>query len=138
MAEFKYEITERIAVLSQSANGWQRQLNMVSWNDRAPKYDIRDWSPDNTKMGKGISLSAEELLQLKGILEELEIEGERPRAPKLALLICTQPPSTHRRPRHLTRHAASANQGSRGISPPNWIHLYPGTPAQHSRCLCLI
>ena len=74
MAEFKYEITERIAVLSQSANGWQRQLNMVSWNDRAPKYDIRDWSPDNTKMGKGISLSAEELLNLKGILEELEIE----------------------------------------------------------------
>jgi hypothetical protein len=44
----------------------------------------------------------------------------------------------HSRPRHLTRHAASANQGSRGISPPNWIHLYPGTPAQHSRCLCLI
>ena len=73
MAEFKYEITERIAVLSQSANGWQRQLNMVSWNDRAPKYDIRDWSPDNAKMGKGISLSAEELSTLKGILEELEI-----------------------------------------------------------------
>jgi hypothetical protein len=46
--------------------------------------------------------------------------------------------STHRRPHPLTRHAASANQGSRGKSPPNWIHLYPGTPAQHSRCLCLI
>jgi hypothetical protein len=46
--------------------------------------------------------------------------------------------STHSRPRRLTRHAASANQGSRGISPSNWIHLYPGTPAQHSRCLCLI
>ena len=46
--------------------------------------------------------------------------------------------STHSRPRRLTRHAASANQGSRGKSPPNWIHLYPGTPAQHSRCLCLI
>jgi hypothetical protein len=46
--------------------------------------------------------------------------------------------STHSRPRRLSRHAASANQGSRGKSPPNWIHLYPGTPAQHSRCLCLI
>ena len=42
MAEFKYEITERIAVLSQSPNGWERQLNMVSWNDREPKYDIRE------------------------------------------------------------------------------------------------
>ena len=53
-------------------------------------------------------------------------------------LLYSQFPSTHSRPRHLTRHAASANQGSRGKSPPNWIHLYPGTPAQHSRCLCLI
>jgi hypothetical protein len=46
--------------------------------------------------------------------------------------------STHRRPHPLASHKASANQGSRGKSPPNWIHLYPGTPAQHSRCLCLI
>ena len=53
-------------------------------------------------------------------------------------LLYSQFPSMHSRPRHLTRHAASANQGSRGKSPPNWIHLYPGTPAQHSRCLCLI
>jgi len=53
-------------------------------------------------------------------------------------LLYSQFPSTHSRPRHLTRHAASANQGSRGISPSKWIHLYPGTPAQHSRCLCLI
>ena len=53
-------------------------------------------------------------------------------------LLYSQFPSMHSRPRHLTRHAASANQGSRGKSPPNWMHLYPGTPAQHSRCLCLI
>ena len=66
MAEFKYEITERIAVLSQSPNGWERQLNMVSWNDREPKYDIRDWAPDN-------SLTHDELAILKGILNDLEI-----------------------------------------------------------------
>jgi len=53
-------------------------------------------------------------------------------------LLYSQFPSTHSRPRHLTRHAASANQGSRGKSPPNWIHLYPGTPVQLSRCLWLI
>jgi hypothetical protein len=47
-------------------------------------------------------------------------------------------PSTHSRPRHLTRHAASANQGSRGISPSKWIHQFPGTPAQLSGCLWLI
>ena len=73
MAEFKYEITERIAVLSQSPNGWERQLNMVSWNDREPKYDIRDWAPDSNKMGKGISLTHDELAILKGILNDLEI-----------------------------------------------------------------
>ena len=73
MAEFKYEITERIAVLSTNANGWERQLNMVSWNDREPKYDIRDWAPNGTKMGKGISLSHEELVMLKGVLEDLDL-----------------------------------------------------------------
>ena len=64
MAEFKYEITERIAVLSQSPNGWERQLNMVSWNDREPKYDIRDWAPEHEKMGKGVTLTEEEAKQL--------------------------------------------------------------------------
>jgi hypothetical protein len=53
-------------------------------------------------------------------------------------LLYSQFPSTHSRPRHLTRHAASANQGSRGISPSKWIHQYPGTPVQLSRCLWFI
>jgi hypothetical protein len=61
-----------------------------------------------------------------------------PPSPGPLTLLYSQVPSTHSRPRHLTRHATSANQGSRGKSPPNWIHLYPGTPAQHSRCLCRI
>ena len=73
MAEFKYEITKRIAVLSTNARGWERQLNMVSWNDREPKYDIRDWSPDGSKMSKGISLSHDEMAVLKDILNELEL-----------------------------------------------------------------
>lgn len=73
MAEFKYEIVERIAVLSTGVNGWERQLNLISWNDRPAKYDIRDWAPDGNKMGKGISLSHDEIAVLKGILEELEL-----------------------------------------------------------------
>ena len=59
-----------------------------------------------------------------------------PRTLGLSLLLYSLS-STHRRPHPLASHEASANQGSRGKSPPNWIHLYPGTPAQHSRCLCL-
>jgi hypothetical protein len=60
-----------------------------------------------------------------------------PRTLGLSLLLYSLS-SMHRRPRPLASHEASANQGSRGKSPPNWIHLYPGTPKQHSRCLCLI
>ena len=67
MAEIKYDIIQKIAVLAQRPRGWERQLNLISWNDGEPKYDIRDWSPDGSRMGKGISLSAEELGALKGI-----------------------------------------------------------------------
>lgn len=72
MAEFKYEITEQIGTLSANSNGWSREVNMVSWNDREPKLDIRDWAPNNEKMGKGVSLSREEAKALKEILNQIE------------------------------------------------------------------
>ena len=70
MAEFKYEITRELGVLSESKSGWTRELNLISWNGAEPKYDIRDWSPDHEKMGKGISLNADEVEKLKSILEK--------------------------------------------------------------------
>ena len=70
MAEFKYEITQELGVLSESKSGWTRELNLVSWNGAEPKFDIRDWSPDHEKMGKGISLSPSEVDKLKTILEK--------------------------------------------------------------------
>ena len=73
MAEFTYEIQEQIGVLSQNTNGWSRQINKISWNGREPKYDIRDWAPNKEKMGKGISLSMEELQILKDILNSMDI-----------------------------------------------------------------
>lgn len=73
MVEFKYEITEKIAVLSESSKGWTKELNLISWNDRDPKYDIREWSPDREKMGKGITLSDEEVSILKKALSERDI-----------------------------------------------------------------
>ena len=82
MAEFTYEVTERIAVLSTNARGWERQLNMVSWNGNPPKYDIRDWSPDGSRMAKGISLTEEELKTLKDILNDMELGGSHGRLPR--------------------------------------------------------
>lgn len=64
MAEIKFEITEQIAILSESAKGWTKELNLISWNGREPKYDIRDWAPNHEKMGKGVTLSKEELEKL--------------------------------------------------------------------------
>ncbi len=61
MAEIKYEIVKTIGVLSENPNGWKREINLVSWNDRAPKYDIRDWDENHEKMSKGITLSQEEM-----------------------------------------------------------------------------
>ena len=73
MSDIKFEIREKIGVLSESSRGWTREINLVSWNDRDPKYDLRDWAPDYEKMGKGITLTAEELKKLREILNELEL-----------------------------------------------------------------
>ncbi len=71
MEEFKYEIVEEIAILSESKRGWSKEINRVSWNDREPKYDIREWAPGHEKMGKGVSLNDEEMARL------VEIIGKR-------------------------------------------------------------
>ncbi len=68
MADFKYEIVEEIGVLSENAKGWRKELNKISWNDAAPKYDIRDWAPNHEKMGKGVTLTEEEAQKLKELL----------------------------------------------------------------------
>lgn len=71
MADLKYEIVQSIACLSTEAKGWVKEINLVSWNDREPKYDIRLWSENHEKMGKGVTLTEEELRVLKDVLNEL-------------------------------------------------------------------
>ena len=66
--EFSYEIVEEIGALSQNSRGWQKELNLVSWNGNPPKFDLRDWAPDHEKMGKGVTLSNDEFAALKKLL----------------------------------------------------------------------
>ena len=73
MPEIKYEIIKKIGVLSKSSSGWAKELNLISWNDRDPKYDLRDWSVDGSKMGKGVTLSVGELVALRELLNTLEL-----------------------------------------------------------------
>lgn len=70
MADFQYEIVEKLGVLSTSAKGWTKELNKISWNGGAPKYDIRDWAPEHEKMGKGVTLNNEEFAALKELLNK--------------------------------------------------------------------
>lgn len=73
MASIKYEVEEEIAVLSESKKAWKKELNLVSWNSNQAKYDIRDWNEDKTKMGKGITLTREELKNLKDALSDMDL-----------------------------------------------------------------
>ncbi len=71
--DFSFKITESFGVLSESKAGWKTELNMVSWGDRPAKYDIRSWSPDHQKMGKGVTMTKDELLALKSLLNTLDV-----------------------------------------------------------------
>lgn len=71
MADIKYEIIETLGVLSENAKGWKKELNLVSWNGREAKYDLRDWAPEHEKMGRGVTLTNEELKELKSIISKL-------------------------------------------------------------------
>jgi len=70
MADIKYDIVEEIGVLSENAKGWRKEINLISWNGAAPKYDIREWAPEHEKMGKGVTLSEVEFKELGKILNK--------------------------------------------------------------------
>ncbi|MFS7491790.1 YdbC family protein [Carnobacterium maltaromaticum] len=71
--EFSFEIMEEIAVLSENAKGWKKELNLVSWNGNQPKFDLRDWDATHEKMRKGLTLSNDEVKALKIALENVSL-----------------------------------------------------------------
>lgn len=73
MSEIKYEIKKNLGVLSESQHMWSKEVNLISWNDHAPKLDIRDWAPEHSRMGKGITLTKMEAKYLRDILNEMEL-----------------------------------------------------------------
>lgn len=71
MADLKFDILEKFGTLSTSKSGWELQLNFVQWGDNQPKFDLRTWSPDNQKMGKGLTLTHDEIVQLHELLGQV-------------------------------------------------------------------
>jgi len=69
-SDIRFSIERRIGVLSEGSRGWKKELNLVSWNEREAKLDLRDWSEDHLKMSKGITLTREEAAALRDLLTE--------------------------------------------------------------------
>lgn len=75
MAEFKYAITQEVGVLGEGTRGWQKEINLISWNERQAKLDIRDWGPEHERMGKGVTLNKAEAQALKKALNDLDLDA---------------------------------------------------------------
>lgn len=71
--DFSFEVVEKFGVLSENKSGWTMELNTVSWGGRPAKYDIRSWAPDHEKMGKGVTMTKDELIALKKVLNTMPI-----------------------------------------------------------------
>jgi hypothetical protein len=69
MADIIYSVEKTIGVLSEEKSGWRKEINLVSWNGRPSKIDIRDWAPEHEKMGKGVTLTKEEAVKLREYLD---------------------------------------------------------------------
>ncbi|NMA34284.1 MAG: hypothetical protein GX940_07015 [Clostridiaceae bacterium] len=74
MSDLKYEIKKSIGVIGEGTKGWKKEVNLVSWNERKPKLDIRDWDENHEKMGRGITLSRSEVEELKKLLVAFDPE----------------------------------------------------------------
>ncbi|MCI8911165.1 MAG: hypothetical protein HFE33_03060 [Clostridia bacterium] len=74
MPEFKYQVVETYGSLSESNKGWKKEIKLISWNQKEAKYDIREWSPDGEKMGKGVTLSKEEIVRLRDLLNQINLD----------------------------------------------------------------
>ncbi|MCL2165076.1 MAG: PC4/YdbC family ssDNA-binding protein [Oscillospiraceae bacterium] len=72
MSDLKFEIVKELGVIGEGTKGWAKEVNLVSWNDRKPKFDIRDWNETHEKMGKGVTLSKEEAKKLLELLRDFD------------------------------------------------------------------
>ena len=74
MADITFTIHQHLGVIAETAKGWTRELNLVSWNEHEPKYDLRDWSPEHDRMSKGITLTKAEMSKLRDLLQHINFD----------------------------------------------------------------
>lgn len=74
MAEIKFDIKKTVGTIGEGTRGWKKEVNLICWNDRKPKLDIRDWDEMHEKMGKGVTLTKEEVQMLKELLNTIDLD----------------------------------------------------------------
>ena len=74
-SDLKYEITKELGILGEGTKGWKKEVNLVRWNDRPSKLDIRDWNETHDKMGRGITLSMDEAKKLTTLIKNVNFES---------------------------------------------------------------
>lgn len=72
-SEIKFEIVEHIGIIKPIQTGWNKELNVVAWNGKQAKYDIREWDPTHERMSKGITLHRDEMKKVLSLMEGREI-----------------------------------------------------------------
>ncbi len=70
--EFKFSIVRHIGVLAEGTKGWKKEVNLVSWNERPPKLDLREWDENHIKMSKGVTLNPQEAGILRDLISDLD------------------------------------------------------------------
>jgi hypothetical protein len=74
--DIEFKLVEKLGVLDTHKSGWAREVNIVAWNGKPPKFDIRDWDPDHERMSRGITLHEREAIKLAKILvQRLQMDG---------------------------------------------------------------
>lgn len=66
--EVTFEIKERIGVINERPDNWNKEVNIMSWNGGTPKYDIRDWDENHERMTRGITLTEDEMKALVALV----------------------------------------------------------------------
>ena len=72
--EIKFDITRHFGTIS-SRGVWTKEVNLVGWNGRDPKIDIREWSEEHTKMTKGVNFTKEDAIKLRDILNSIDFDS---------------------------------------------------------------
>lgn len=72
--DIRWDIKEHIGVIKTFHSGWQKELNVISWNDREPKYDIREWDMNHEHMTRGIMLFPDEMESICHLLKDRVFE----------------------------------------------------------------